>query len=127
MLKHFNNNKSPHAMLFHSQNMHSVINMTMDYSDSSEALPSHQEYTSTEQEENIQCEDYVHQRRSTYNLTSDQTLMMAFAWVYPKERDLFVKFPSVIYIDSTMDTNKDIMPLLSMVGKDTNSKTFTLL
>ena len=37
--------KYPHAMLFYSPNMHSVINMTMGYSESGQWLPLHQEYT----------------------------------------------------------------------------------
>ena len=49
MRKHFQDKKYPHAMLFHPPNMHSVINMTMGYSDSGEALPSQQEYISTAQ------------------------------------------------------------------------------
>ena len=127
MLKHFNDKKYLHAMLFHSPDMHSVINMTIGYSELDDPIHSHQEYTSTDTEENDQCEDYVQERRSGYNLTSDQTLMMAFAWVHPQERDMFIKFPSVIYIDPTMDTNNEMRPLLLMVGKDKNSKTFTLL
>lgn len=59
ILKYFNDKKYPHAMLFHSPDMHSVINMTMGYSKSGQPIPSHQEYTSTEAEENNQSEDYV--------------------------------------------------------------------
>ncbi len=128
MLKHFNNKKYPHDMLFHSLKKRSAINMTMGYTESEQPLPSqHQEYISAEQDENDQCEDYLQQRRSRYNLTSDQTLMMVFTWVHPQERNMFMKFPSVIYVDSTMDTNNEMRPSLLMVGKDTNSKTSTLL
>ena len=127
MLKHFNDNKYPHAILFHSPDMHSVINMTIGYSESGDSIHSHQQYTSMDKEENDQCEDYVQPRGSGYNLTSDQTLMMAFTWIHPQERGMFIKFSSVIYKDSTMDTNNEMRPLLLMVGKDTNSKIFTLL
>ncbi len=58
--------------------------MTMGYSESGQPQPSHQENNSLETEENNQCKDYVQQRRAHYNLTSDQTLMMAFAWVHPQ-------------------------------------------
>ncbi len=95
--------------------MNSVINTTMGYTDSGEPSLSHQEYITTEQDENNQCEDYVQQRRRRYNLTSDQTLMIAFAWVRLQERNMFMKFQSLIYIDSTMDTNNETGPLLLMV------------
>ena len=32
-----------------------------------------------------------------------------------------------MYVDATMDTNSEGWPLLSLVGKDTCSKTFTIL
>ena len=53
--------------------------------------------------------------------------MMAFAWVTPLEKLRFKMFPMVIYCDATMDTNNEGRPLLTMTGKDTSSKTFTIL
>ena len=40
---------------------------------------------------------------------------------------MFSLFPNIVFVDATMDTNSEGRPLLSLVGKDTCSKTFTIL
>ena len=52
---------------------------------------------------------------------------MAIAWVIPKERRMFKIFPETITIDCIAKTNNEKRPLLTMTGKDRNSKTFTIL
>ena len=52
---------------------------------------------------------------------------MGFAWTIPSEKTMFSLFPNIVYVDATMDTNSEGRPLLSLVGKDTCSKTFTIL
>ena len=52
---------------------------------------------------------------------------MGFAWVLPCERLLFEMFPEVLTVDCTSDTNNESRPLLTMNGKDSNGKMFTVL
>ena len=43
------------------------------------------------------------------------------------EKRLFELFPYVIYVDTTADTNNEGRPLLTMAGKDTSSRMFSLV
>ena len=52
---------------------------------------------------------------------------MGFVWTIPSEQVIFCIFPTIVYVDLAMDTNSEGCPLLSLVGKDTCSKTFTIL
>ena len=70
---------------------------------------------------------FISERRLALSVRPDQQFMMAFAWVTPLEKLRFKMFPMVIYCDATMDTNNEGRPLLTMTGKDTSSKTFTIL
>ena len=40
---------------------------------------------------------------------------------------MFSLFPNIVFVDATMDTNSEGRPLLSLIGKDTCNKTFTIL
>ena len=70
---------------------------------------------------------FISERRLALSVRPDQQFMMAFAWVTPLEKLRFKMFPMVIYCDATMDTNNEGRSLLTMTGKDTSSKTFTIL
>ena len=52
---------------------------------------------------------------------------MSYGWTTPIERKMFKRFPTVVFCDTTFDTNKDGRPLLLLIGKDSNSKAFTIL
>ena len=52
---------------------------------------------------------------------------MSYGWATPIERKMFRPFPTVVFCDTTFDTNKEDHPLLLLIGKDSNSKTFTIL
>ena len=71
--------------------------------------------------------DFVSKSRNAANCTEQQKLMMGFAWVLPCERRLFEMFPEVLTVDCTSDTNNESRPLLTMNGKDSNGKMFTVL
>ena len=70
---------------------------------------------------------FVTKRRRTQNVGYNQQFMMGFAWTIPSEKIMFSLFPNIVYVDTTMDTNSERQPLLSLVGKDTCSKTFAIL
>ena len=53
--------------------------------------------------------------------------MMGFAWTILSEKVMFSLFPNIVYVDTTMDTNSEGRSLLSLVGKETCSKTFKIL
>ena len=79
----------------------------------------------TSEHDDANC--FVHQRRDSLQVAGNQQLMMALAWIVPQEARMFKFFPSVIFVDATMDTNNEGRPLLSMVDKDTCGKTITIL
>jgi hypothetical protein len=70
---------------------------------------------------------YAQETRSTRNLCSDQKLLVACAWVTPEEWRLFQLYGNVLYIDVTNDTNQEKRPMLTIVVKDGNGKTYTVL
>ena len=71
--------------------------------------------------------EFVERSRNAANCTDAQELMLGFTWVLPCERRLFEMFPEVLTIDCTADTNNEGRPLLTMNGKDSNGKMFTVL
>ena len=52
---------------------------------------------------------------------------MSYGWTTPIEREMFKRFPTAVFCDTTFDMNKEGRPLLLLIGKDSNSKTFTIL
>ena len=123
MIKFFEENKYEYTMLSHNPEMNGIVNLrvTHPYTSSENSTIS---FPGTESDE---VTSFVSDRRSQFGVKSDQQLMMAIAWTIPHETNLFHFFPSVIFVDTTMDTNKENRPLLSLVGRDTNGKAFTLL
>ena len=75
----------------------------------------------------IDMYDYIQKSRDATRISRDHLMLMAIAWVLPKERQLFQMFPETFLIDCTFHTNNEKRPLLTLTGKDRNSKTFTFL
>ena len=75
----------------------------------------------------IDMYDYIEKSRDATRISRDHLMLMAIAWVLPEERQLFQMFPETILIDCTFHTNNEKRPLLTLTGKDRNSKIFTFL
>ena len=56
-------------------------------------------------EEQESLSNFVRTDRRALNLALAQKYVIAFAWVLPKERQLFNLFPEVITIDTVHGTN----------------------
>lgn len=123
LIQFFEENNYEYTMLTHCALMDQIIHQRMIY-----PFVSSQNNTvtfPTSEHDDANC--FVHQRRDSLQVAGNQQLMMALAWIVPQEARMFKFFPSVIFVDATMDTNNEGRPLLSMVGKDTCGKTFTIL
>ena len=70
---------------------------------------------------------YAESHRKAYMLTDDQHLFMGVAWVIIEERLLFDLCPEVIFVDCTMNTNKDKCPLFTVTGKNRMGNMFTVI
>jgi len=75
-------------------------------------------------EEKTDLEMYAAQHRGALLLNDDQEVLLAVAWVLPIERHQFHLFPCIVHIDSTMCTNKEGRPLLTMSGRDSSGNQF---
>ena len=75
----------------------------------------------------IDMYDYIQKSRDATRISRDHLMLMAIAWVLPEERQLFQMFPETILIDCTFHTNNEKRPFSSLIEKDRNSKTFTIL
>jgi hypothetical protein len=53
--------------------------------------------------------------------------MIGCAWLLPEEKRLFCLFPEVLHIDATACTNREDCPLLTITGRDSRGKAFTVL
>ena len=93
---------------------------------SSKALQSNTEFVvpPNEQED---ANQYAIDSRTTRNLSKDQNLLVAIAWVIPNEGQLFHMFPETIFVDAVEDTNNEGRPLLTMSGCDSSNKMFNIL
>ena len=54
-------------------------------------------------------------------------MMIAVAYTFPFEMRQFRLFNAVVHIDATAKTNKEEHPLVTVTGKDSRSKMFTIL
>ena len=70
---------------------------------------------------------FSNEHRKKMNLTHEQNLLLAVAWVIPGEKDYFFLFPEVLFIDIVEKTNNEKRPLLVVSGKDSDGKMFTIL
>ena len=123
MIHFLEDNKYEYMMLLHCPQMNSIIHQSMSFpfndgSTSSVCLP---------ENEHSDAVSFVTSRRASLSVTEQQQFMMAFAWTIPEEKNIFELFPTVLYVDTTCDTNNEGRPLLSINGKDTSSRTFTLV
>lgn len=123
----FENNNIPYVMLFQSPEISQVLQTTMDYGTNGEKMEQQATYLSSCNMENEDMQQFVHERRTGLKLTQTQCLQMSYGWATPIEREMFRRFPTVVFCDTTFDTNKEDRPLLLLIGKDSNSKTFTIL
>ena len=71
--------------------------------------------------------EFTEDNRSNRNLTNEQHLLVAIAWVLPSEKRLFMLFPEAIFVDVVEDTNNEGRPLLTMTGCDGDGKMYTFL
>ncbi len=53
--------------------------------------------------------------------------MIGCAWTTPPEKRLFKMFGEVLHIDCTADTNYEDRPFLTITGRDSNGKMFTVI
>ena len=70
---------------------------------------------------------FIQTRRKDLNIQSNQDVMIAIVWVLPNEKTYFCLFPEVFFVDCVADTNSDKRPLLTLTGKDSKGKMFTIL
>jgi hypothetical protein len=82
------------------------------------------ELPSTENEDLLK---FAKEHRDEMNLTDQQELMIACAWVLPKEKRLFQMYPEVIHVDATSDTNNENRPLLTITARDSRGNVVTVL
>ena len=78
-------------------------------------------------EESFEAAKYAAEHREICNLGNDQSLMIAIAFVQPEELKMFQLFPFVMHIDCTADTNVEQRPLLTVCGRTSHGKMFTIL
>ena len=65
--------------------------------------------------------------REKMKLSKTQNLLISVAWVIPSEREYFSRFPEVLFVDATAQTNNERRPLLLICGKDAKGKMFPVL
>jgi hypothetical protein len=80
-----------------------------------------------DQEEHKETHAFATEHRDKLLLTSNEDLLIALAFVNPKERRLFKLFPHVLKIDCTPGTNNEKRPLLTITGRDSLGKMFTVM
>lgn len=65
--------------------------------------------------------------RNALFVDDKQDLMIGCAWTTPPERRLFKMFSEVLHIDCTADTNHEDRPFLTVTGRDSTGKMFTII
>ena len=125
MLHFLAENQYDHMVLVHDPVISAVVNEVK--MDSSLLIMPAKEVIEFASNEQIQVDEFVADHRESLRCLPHQLLLMAVVWVIPCERKLFEMFPEVIKVDCTNDTNNESRPLLTMTGKDSNGKCFTLL
>ena len=110
-------------MLVHSSQMSGIFHRTMMFPFTN-GVHSNVTFPDSEQDD---ANKFVINRRRSLSVPSDTQFMMAFAWTVPMEKLMFELFSSIIYVDTTADTNNEGRPLLTMAGKDTSSRLFPII
>ena len=128
IINFFQDKSYDYILLYNSMNQfpQNTVDLVNDNYISSSALYSNTKFMipPNEQED---ASKYASDNRSNRNLTNEQNLLVALAWVVPSERRLFQLFPETLFVDSVEDTNNEGRPLLTMSGCDSNGKMFTFL
>ena len=70
---------------------------------------------------------FLESHRKEYKVEPGTKMMIAIAWVLGSEQRFTNLFPEVFMVDTVGDTNNEKRPLLTITGKDSNGKMFTVL
>jgi hypothetical protein len=70
--------------------------------------------------------DYLDSKRIQEGLRDQDPLLLGVLWVTADKRSLFEKFPNVVKIDTTFETNDKGLPLVALVRKTSNNQVFTM-
>lgn len=60
-------------------------------------------------------------------IKKEDTVLVAVAWILPREMKQFYLCPEVIHVDTTSGTNDEGRPLLTIHGKNSRGKMFPIL
>ena len=123
MIKYLESKNYEYMMLIHSSQMSRIFHRAMK-SPFANGIHSNVHFPDSEQ---LDADKFISGRRKCLNVPRDTQFMMAFAWTLPPEKLMFELFPHVVYVDTTADTNKEGRPLLTMSGKDSSSRVFTII
>lgn len=72
-------------------------------------------------------QSFARHHRESLVVDDKQNLMMGCAWTTPPEQRLFRMFSDVLHIDCTADTNIESRPFLSVTGRDSNGRMFSVI
>ena len=78
-------------------------------------------------EESKDVVTFSEEHHKALNVSDDQDLMIASAWMLPDKFRQFVLFPNVLHIDTTFDTNKEKRLPLTVSGRDSEGNMFIVL
>ena len=71
--------------------------------------------------------DYVKDSRNAVDCDSRHKILLSSAWATKQEIRRFRKYPEIVYVDTTFNTNKELRPFLMICGKDADAHIFVLL
>ena len=127
MIDFFKKNDYDYYCLLHTNftNLDDVSNGVVTETNSNNIIPNFIRHAKNKEKKEIR--DYCIKHRDIMDLNSAQHLMIAIAWVLPKEKRLFNLYPEVLFIDITSDTNKEKRPLLTVTAKTALGSMFTIM
>jgi hypothetical protein len=70
---------------------------------------------------------FIGAQRQARKIPNAQDLFVAVMWVTKGEKEIFLKFPNIVKIDTTFGTNDRSMPLLSITGLSSTGQAFTIV
>lgn len=70
---------------------------------------------------------FAKSHRRSLSVQDKQDLMIGCAWTTPPEKRLFKMFSEVLHIDCTSDTNVESRPFLTITGRSTTGKMFSII
>ena len=77
--------------------------------------------------ESEDMQSFAKSHRELLLVDDKQDLMIGCAWTTPPEKRLFKMFSDVLHIDCTSDTNVESRPFLTITGRDSNGKMFSII